>query len=174
MKILSLCGSIRKESTNQALLKAVQNIFPVQTDWVHFDIDKLPYFDPVLQFGEDVPEVVRKLRQHAFEAQFIVISTPEYAHGIPGILKNALEWLVCEETMKKTVLVFIATSSGGDHVKEYLLETLKTMDMVANLETTFVIKGARASLSKTGQFINSQLQAEVIQFLNKNIPMVAN
>ena len=167
MNILSLCGSIRKDSTNMAVLKAVQNIFPVRCEWTHFDIDQLPYFDPHLQFSADTPKIVQTLRAEAYKAKYIVISTPEYAHGIPGILKNALEWLVCEETMKKSVVVFIATTTDGDHVKQYLLETLTTMDMLAGLETTFVVKSARNRVSKAGEFIDSQLQAEVSQFLQR-------
>lgn len=101
MEILSLCGSIRNDSSNYALLLAVKKLLPQSTGWVHFDIKRLPFFDPKLQFGDDIPHVVQELRALAHRVDCILISTPEYAHGIPGILKNSLEWLICEETMKK-------------------------------------------------------------------------
>lgn len=156
-----------------ALLKAVQNIFPVPTNWIHFDIDQLPYFDPSLQF-ENVPTPVIELRRQVIDSKFIVISTPEYAHGIPGILKNALEWLVCEESMKKNVIVFIATASGGNYVKKYLLETLKTMDLVVDFENTFVLKSARSEISKTGVITSDSLKSELDKFLKSCLGRLAN
>lgn len=55
----------------------------------------LPYFNPDLD-QEPLPEPVRKFRQKISEAQALLISTPEYAHGIPGVLKNSLDWLVSD------------------------------------------------------------------------------
>lgn len=167
MKILTLCGSIRKESSNHALLKAAQAVFPVAAEWGGFDLQLLPYFDPQLQFGEGIPAIVKELRQKAQQADFIIIATPEYAHGIPGILKNALEWLVCEETLQKRVIVFIGAPSGGEFVKEYLLETLRTMDLVASSEATLVVRAARKQISEVGEISDPKLHATLKSFLNK-------
>jgi NAD(P)H-dependent FMN reductase len=168
MKILSLCGSIRPESSNHALLLAVRGLLPQNFEWQDFEIKQLPYFDPQMQF-KDIPKAVSQLRRAAFESDFIMISTPEYAHGIPGILKNALEWLVCEETMKKKVIVFIATSSGGEFVKEYLLETLRTMDMLVNLDATFTVTNARSSISASGEFLDLDLKEKLKAFLSRTM-----
>lgn len=168
MKILAISGSIRSESSNAAVLKAVQKIMPDKnTKWVDFKISDLPFFDPELQFHEATPQVARDFRNQASDADFILISTPEYAHGIPGILKNALEWLICEETMKKKVIVFVASPSGGDYVKQYLLETLKTMDLIAGEEMTLVLRSARQDISKDGEILNPKLKAEMTQFLTR-------
>lgn len=102
MKIVTLCGSIRRLSSNHLILKAVRSFFPEEIIWIDFDIQTLPYFDPQNQFSDNVPQSVVELRKEVLSASFIFIATPEYAHGIPGILKNALEWLVCEETIKKS------------------------------------------------------------------------
>ncbi|MBS1970109.1 MAG: NAD(P)H-dependent oxidoreductase [Bdellovibrionales bacterium] len=166
MKILSLCGSIRTDSSNHNLLLAVEGLLPQDIEWVGFQIKQLPFFDPILQF-KNVPDVVSSFRKAAFESDYIVISTPEYAHGIPGILKNALEWLVCEETMKKKVVVFIATSSGGEFVREYLLETLRTMDMLASMDAIFTVTRARASISASGEILDADLREKLKIFLNK-------
>ena len=141
MKVLALCGSIRESSSNQLMLKTVQN--KMSADWSEFSLKDLPYFDPDLQFGELVPVIVQKFRAQANQADCILISTPEYAHGIPGILKNALEWLICEETMKKKVAIIIGSPSGGAYVKEYLHETLRTMDLIPSEDLTLVITNSR-------------------------------
>lgn len=168
MKLLAISGSLRKESSNAALLKAVHRLTASsRTRWDEADISQLPFFDPQLQFGPDVPEVVQDLRNLAAGADRILISTPEYAHGIPGILKNALEWLICEETMRKKALVFIAAPSGGEYVKEFLLETLKTMDWVVNDEDTFLARSARTDISAAGDILNSSFKESLTGFLKE-------
>lgn len=172
MKILALCGSIRKESSNYALLQAVKKIFPGLSKWDEFDLKLLPYFDPQLQFSSDLPSLVQELRKSAQAADCILISTPEYAHGIPGILKNALEWLVCEETMQKPVFVFIASPSGGEYVKEYLLETLRTMDMKASVERTLTVRSARNQISASGDILDPALLSSMTDFLQAGIQSI--
>jgi NAD(P)H-dependent FMN reductase len=172
MKILAISGSIRKESSNSALLKAIHNLLPANIEWTNFKVNELPFFDPQIQFGFEVPLSVQTFRHLAHESDFIVISTPEYAHGIPGILKNALEWLVCEETIKKKVIIFVSSPSGGDHVKEYLLETLRTMDMLVAKETTFVVQSARKDVSTLGDISDLSLKTSIIEFL-KSVRLIS-
>lgn len=167
MRVLAICGSIRKDSSNHALLKAIHGLVPGVTDWTDFDIKQLPFFDPQLQFSPEIPAIVSDLRRKAHQSNFIVISTPEYAHGIPGILKNALEWLLCEETMKKKVAIFIGAPSGGEYVKEFLLETLQAMDMVATPEMTLVVRTARNNISSHGEILDSELRSNIRIFLQR-------
>lgn len=169
MKILTFCGSLRESSSNAALLKSLPLFLPEETQWSHFEIKTLPYFDPQLQFSTELPESVRQLRKNSSQADFIVISTPEYAHGIPGILKNALEWLLCEETMSKKVLIFVGSSSGGEFVRPQLIETLRTMDMVTSEDMTFVIRGGRGLLTPEGQIRDEGMQREIRKFLDRMI-----
>lgn len=166
MKILAISGSIRSDSSNVSLLKAIRKLLPADYEWNDFKLNELPYFDPQHQFGPETPSSVLTFRKLAKDCDYLVISTPEYAHGIPGILKNALEWLVCEETINKKVLVFIATPAGGEYVKEYLLETLKTMDMKADEQTTINVQSARKDISLDGDIKDSKLDNILLEFLN--------
>lgn len=165
LKILTLCGSIRKNSTNHSLLLALKHFFPQETQWDHFEIKRLPFFDPHLQFSQELPSPVVELRNLARESEYIALSTPEYAHGIPGILKNALEWLVCEETLRKKVIVLIASPSGGEFVKEHLSETLRTMDLVTTPAMTLVIPNARNKIDSSGQIEDDQLKSALQDFV---------
>ncbi|HXH32262.1 MAG TPA: NADPH-dependent FMN reductase [Bacteriovoracaceae bacterium] len=166
MKILTLCGSIRENSTNHSLLIAIQSFFPLSTKWTNFEIKHLPFFDPHLQFSSDLTSAVIDLRLLAKESEYIIISTPEYAHGIPGILKNALEWLICEETMKKKVIVIIGSPSGGEFVKEYLAETLRTMDIVTTQNMTLVIRAARNQVTSLGEINDLELKLTLQKFVD--------
>jgi chromate reductase len=144
MKIFGICGSIRKDSSNWSLLKALQNDMG-NHEWNLMDIAKLPYFEPENQFSENTPHIVKEFREAASAADLIVITTPEYAHGIPGILKNALEWIFCEGTMKKPVTCLIG-SGQGEHSRDQLIEVLSTMDFRIGISDTMIVKGLRLNV----------------------------
>lgn len=80
MKIFSLCGSLRSNSTNGYLLKAAKSFRPHDT-WVDFKLADLPYFDPDNQYSPQTPKVVLEFRNLGSTADAIFIATPEYAHG---------------------------------------------------------------------------------------------
>lgn len=165
MNVLAICGSIRNTSSNFNLLKAVESSFPKETSWNYFLIHELPFFDPDLQFDSSLPKSVQSIRSLAAKADYIVISTPEYAHGIPGILKNALEWLVCEETLKKKVVMIIGSPSGGAFVKDYLAETLRTMDLLPSEDRTLVVTSARSAFTADGRIADKDLEATMNKFV---------
>jgi chromate reductase, NAD(P)H dehydrogenase (quinone) len=167
MNLLVICGSIRVSSSNHKLLKAVRKLLPIATSWNSFEIKELPYFDPDLQFSENSAETVKKFRVLAAAADYILIATPEYAHGIPGILKNSLEWLLCEETMKKKVALLIGAPSGGEYVLQHLVETIKTMDLLADQERTLIVRTARTQISSDGEVLNDSLLKELKEFIQQ-------
>jgi len=162
MKILALCGSLRSNSANAYLLKAAQKILS-QATFINFDISQLPYFDPDNQYSENVPAKVLEFRALAASSDKILISTPEYAHGMPGILKNALEWMFHEGTQKKQAYVIIG-SAQGENTLDQLVEVLKTMDFTIDLSQTLLIKGARAKVNSSGDFSDAKAEAEFKKF----------
>jgi NAD(P)H-dependent FMN reductase len=102
----------------------------------------LPHFNPDLD-GDSVPPAVAALRRCVNEADAIVFSVPEYAHGLPGSLKNALDWLVGgTEFMNKRVALFNA-SSRGTYAQGQLTETLTVMTGRLDAEAclTFELSG---------------------------------
>jgi NAD(P)H-dependent FMN reductase len=90
---------------------------------------ELPHFDPDLDREHDeAPPQVAALRAQISAADGVIISSPEYAHGVPGSLKNALDWLVSyPDFAGKPVLLWNASAAGGEHAQASLLETLRTM-----------------------------------------------
>lgn len=165
MNVLAICGSIRESSSNYNLLLALKSFLPVSTSWNYFSINQLPFFDPQLQFDAVLAKNIQALRELAKNSDVMIISTPEYAHGIPGILKNALEWLVCEETLKKKVVLLIGSPSGGGYVKEYLTETIRTMDLLPSEERTLVVTTARSDIAADGKILNKDLQVTIAKFV---------
>jgi chromate reductase, NAD(P)H dehydrogenase (quinone) len=94
-RVLGIAGSLRRGSYNQRLLEAAAETAPSGMKLVLFDgLGTLPFFDEDLERRTDGgPEPVRRLREAVAAADALLISTPEYNWSIPGVLKNALDWL---------------------------------------------------------------------------------
>jgi len=92
MKILGICGSLRKGSYNKMLLNAAIELAPDGMEIEVYDgLRELPQFDQ--DFEKNLPELVRELKTRVKEADGLLFVTPEYNHSIPGPLKNAVDWL---------------------------------------------------------------------------------
>jgi len=126
MKILAISGSLRAASTNTALLRAAAALAPKGIEITLYEgLGDLPHFNPDLEDCE--PPVVTDFRARIRESDGLLISCPEYAHGVPGVLKNALDWLVSfEGFVGKPVVVFNA-SPRSVHADAALREILATM-----------------------------------------------
>src|SRR5689334_3916775 len=129
--IVAICGSLREGSSNAALLRATAGVAPEGVRFVFYEgMNELPHFNPDLDAeGATPPEPVRQLRELLIAAGAILISSPEYAHGVPGALKNMLDWLVSTgELVGKPVAVLNAAPVGGEYAQNAILETLRTMN----------------------------------------------
>jgi chromate reductase len=124
--ILALCGSLRAASMNAALLHATARLAPPGVHVRVFEgLARLPLFNPDLE--AQAPEVVRSLREAVGTCDAVLIASPEYAHGVTGTLKNALDWLVSfEGFVGKRVAIFNA-SPRSVHADASLREILVTM-----------------------------------------------
>jgi chromate reductase, NAD(P)H dehydrogenase (quinone) len=129
--LIGINGSLRSSSSNAALLRAVARVLPDGVVFRVYDgVGALPHFNPDLDAeGMEPPPSVRELRELLIDARAIVISSPEYAHGVPGALKNLLDWLVSTgELVDKPVALLNAAPVGGNYAQAALAETLRTMN----------------------------------------------
>lgn len=130
-RILAISGSLRADSSNSAILRAAVRVAPLGMEVLIYDgIDRLPYFSPDLDRELDdpaLPAAVRELRSAIASSDALVISSPEYAHGVPGVLKNALDWLVGGPEMVGRHVLLLNTSPRAVHAYASLAETLRTM-----------------------------------------------
>jgi chromate reductase len=130
MRVLAIPGSLRATSSNAALLRAAARVAPAGTEVSLYEgLGGLPHFSPDLDV-EPIPAPVAALRAQIGAVDAIAISSPEYAHGMPGALKNALDWLVSAfEPIGLPVLLVSASPGGAAHAHAQLLEVLRTMSM---------------------------------------------
>lgn len=89
--VLGIPGSLREGSYNKALLHAAQEEAPEGMTIDVFELDDLPFFNQDVEDQGD-PEPVQRFKQAIRDADAVLIATPEYQHGLPGVLKNALDW----------------------------------------------------------------------------------
>ena len=130
ISILAISGSVRARSSNGALLRAAEKLAPQGMTFTYYEgLDALPHFNPDLDAeGAEPPPAVAALRAAFAAADGFVLSSPEYAHGVPGSLKNALDWLVSSgEQIGKPLILLNASPNSGQHAQAALLEILKVM-----------------------------------------------
>src|SRR3982751_3204393 len=126
MKILAVSGSLRAASPNTALLRAAALLAPagVEID-LYTGLGGLPHFNPDLEDAE--PPAVTELRARVREAGGLLFAVPEYAHGVPGALKNLLDWLVGGEEFIYKPIALLNASPRATHAQASLRETVRTM-----------------------------------------------
>ncbi|MBD9447464.1 NADPH-dependent FMN reductase [Rhizobium sp. RHZ01] len=127
--LYALCGSQRKASTNRRLLEALRDNAPagVVVEICEL-IGELPIFNPDRE-GENTPAIVEEFAAKIRAANGIIVACPEYAHGLPGGLKNALDWLVSRDEVPFKPAMIAHASHRGDFALEQLTEVLKTMSL---------------------------------------------
>jgi len=127
--ILAISGSLRAASSNTAALEAISALAPAGVTINIYDrLADLPYFNPDLdREGDTPPASVADLRAQIGQADSIVICSPEYAHGVPGVLKNALDWLVSSLEFPDKPVALLNISPRSTFVQASLAETLATM-----------------------------------------------
>ena len=141
--LLALCGSLRRASLNAMLLRAVRRIAPddIKIE-IYPSLGELPLFNPDLESSD--PPAVAHLRQHIIHADGLVIASPEYAHGISGVMKNALDWMVGDESFVNKPVMLLNVSPRATLAQQALRETLMTMsaNVIDGAYVTVQILGA--------------------------------
>jgi chromate reductase len=129
IRILAISGSLRVASSNSALLRVAVGLAPANvTIAVYGGLADLPPFNPDLD-REDaaLPATVGALRDLVATADGLLIASPEYAHGVPGALKNALDWLVSSVEFPGKPVALLNARPQATHAYAALAETLRTM-----------------------------------------------
>ena len=126
LRVLALSGSLRKGSRNTAVLKAASLVSPGEVEiTLYTGLADLPAYNPDLE-GREPPAVLR-LRHMLASADGLLLASPQYAHGIPGALKNALDWLACSGALVEKPVAVLAISSRDGWAHTMLAETLRTL-----------------------------------------------
>ncbi len=138
IKIFAISGSLRRFSSNTAFLRAAAILAPRNVEIsVYTGLGSLPHFNPDLE-GFENPSVL-DFRSRLRMSDGVLIASPEYAHGITGVMKNALDWVVGSGEFVYKPVAFFNLSHRAIHAQESLKEILKTMDARIVLEASKTI-----------------------------------
>ncbi len=114
MKILGICGSLRKDSLNRSLLRAAQGLTPDGTTIDIIDLGDIPLFNEDVEAQGD-PDPVQALKERIRATDAVLIATPEYNWGLPGALKNAFDWAsrpAGRSVLKQKPVAMMGASTG--------------------------------------------------------------
>ena len=167
LNVLALCGSLRKASINAALLRATARLAAPAADIEVPDwLGRLPLFDPDLEAGPELPRGVQALHLAVANADALLIASPEYAHGVSGTIKNALDWLVSFEPFIHKPVAVINASPRAHHADDALRETLRTMSAGLVGERSFAVELLGAQMDEAAMVASPGFAAVVAEALD--------
>jgi len=132
LNIVGIAGSLRTQSYSQMVLKSVAQLLPKDSRFSTIDIGELPHYNED-DDGPGLPDVVATARAQVAASDALVIITPEFNHGLPGVLKNTLDWLsrpAFNSCMLSKPVFFVTLSPGalgGVRAQYQMRETLASM-----------------------------------------------
>ena len=174
MRVLGIAGSLRKASFNRALLRAAQELAPKGMEITEFDLASIPLYNEDVEKQGD-PGPVAALKDAIRDADALLFVSPEYNYGIPGVLKNAIDWVSRPPgksplTGKPAAIMGASQGTGGTIRMQLALrqtflftETyamLKPEVYVARAQDKFDAEG-RLTDEKTREFVGALLAALV-------------
>ena len=169
--IAAISGSLKSSSSNTNILRTIAGIAPDHIKVKIVDgLDKLPHFNP--DYDDQITSVIY-FRQQLKEADGVIFSTPEYAYGVPGVLKNGLDWLVSSGELYEKPVAAISASpifSGGDKALASLMLTLTALGANVDTNSSLSIGNIKNRMSESGE-VND---AETLQTLDKVLKGLIN
>jgi chromate reductase, NAD(P)H dehydrogenase (quinone) len=165
IKILAIPGSLRANSSSNQILKAILDLAPANVSIeVYNGVGTLPHFnDPT-----EAPDYVLEFRNKIRQADAVLICTPEYAFGIPGSLKNALDWTVSSSEFVDKPVGLITASSQGEKGHAALILVLTAISSRLIHEASVLISFVRAKLDGAGN-IKDKALAEQLKLALDNL-----
>jgi len=171
VQILGIAGSLREGSYNRSLLRAARELLPAGVELVEHDIATLPFYDGDVEAAGD-PEAVVRFKQAIRDADALLIATPEYNRGVPGVLKNAIDWasrppLGSPLTGKPVALVGASTSRGGTARAQEQLRAALEFSRADVLEQPEVfVPEAFMRFDERGELADSGIRAELAELID--------
>ena len=171
MRILGIAGSLREASYNRALLWTARELLPEGVKLEEFDLRSLPLYDADVEAAGD-PEPVVALKEAIRGADALLIATPEYNRGIPGVLKNAIDWasrppLASPLAGKPVAIMGASTGRGGTaRAQEHLRAALEYSRAQVLEQPEVLVPEAFMRFDERGEVVDDGIRAELAELLD--------
>ncbi len=173
MEIVGISGSLRKGSYNTALLRAAAELAP---DGVRVEITSIrdiPLYDGDVEVRDGIPEVVSKLKDRITRADGLLLVTPEYNNSIPGVFKNAIDWLTRPPAdiprvfgSRPVALMGATPGRGGTLLAQTAwLPVLRTLGTRPWFGPRLMVSFANRAFDEAGKLVDDQVRSELRNFI---------
>jgi chromate reductase, NAD(P)H dehydrogenase (quinone) len=170
LKVLGIAGSLRSGSYNRALLEAARELAPAGMEIAEFDLRELPFYDGDVEAAGD-PAAVTAFKDAIREADALLIATPEYNRGVPGVLKNAVDWasrppLGSPLAGKPVAIMGASTGRGGTaRAQEQLRDALEYPRAAVLLEPEVLVPEAYIRFDENGRLVDEETREQIAGLL---------
>ena len=161
VSILAISGSLRAGSLNTMLLRAVQRLAPpdIRVE-LYRGLGELPLFNPDVE-AQGAPQPVCELRSRIISSHALLIASPEYAHGVSGVIKNALDWMVGNESFVGKPVGLLNASPRATLAQAAMRETLATMSAQVVPEACATVGILGSGLDEDGIVRHGEITAAI-------------
>lgn len=171
--IVGLSGSLRRGSLNSSLLRAAVQAMPAGATLDVATIKGIPLYDGDVEAEQGVPDVVTKLKDRIAAADGLLLVTPEYNNSIPGVFKNAIDWLSRPDTDISRVfggrrVAVMGASPGGFGTllsQTAWLPVLKTLGTQPWFGARLQVSRAREVFDKEGNLVDARVREQLTKFM---------
>jgi len=148
IRVIGISGSLRRNSSASTILRIVGSLMPAHVHFhVYSGLGEIPAFDD----SPDIPFPVAGFIRQITEADGVFFCTPEYAFGVPGALKNALDWTVSTTAFSDKPVALVTAASQGQKAHEALLNTLTALGTQLGNDSNLLISFVRSKLDQQDQ-----------------------
>ncbi|AMO95683.1 NADPH-dependent FMN reductase family protein [Collimonas fungivorans] len=174
-KIVGVAGSLRSGSLNAALLRAAAELMPAGSELEIGSIKGIPLYDGDLELAEGIPPAVALLKEQIAVADALLLVTPEYNNSMPGVFKNALDWLSRPPADSARIfrgrrVAVIGASPGGFGTvlsQNAWLPVLRTLGMQPWFGGRLMVSHAGKAFNESGELVDQQVREQLREF-NRN------
>ena len=172
--VLAICGSTRAASSNlnviHATARLARNRFAVT---LYNGLEHLPQFNPDRD-NADVPAEVADFRKQLRAADGVLICTPEYAIGVPGALKNAIDWTVSSMEFSKKPAALITASLSGEKAHQSMLGTLLIIESRMTQDSQLLISAVRTKVGSDATITDQATREGVEKLIRSLVEMMGD
>ncbi|MFL6656694.1 MAG: NADPH-dependent FMN reductase [Massilia sp.] len=172
-KIIGISGSLREGSLNSALLRAASGLMPTGTTLELASIRGIPLYDGDVEAREGLPAAVSALKELIAGSDGVLLATPEYNNAMPGVLKNAVDWLTrpandIGRVFGDRPIAVIGASPGGFGTilaQDAWLPVLRTLGTRPYFGGRLMVSRAGSVFDAAGELVDDKIRAQLQQFL---------
>lgn len=180
-KFIGFAGSLRTGSYNAALLRTAAGLMPAGATLDIATIKGIPLYDGDVEAAEGMPPAVDALKKLIAGADGILIVTPEYNNSIPGVLKNAIDWMSrpskdVGDVFKQRPVAVIGASPGGFGTilaQDAWLPVLRTLGTRPYFGGRLMVSRAGSVFNEAGEMADEKIKVQLQQFLQGYVDFVA-